>query len=371
MVVRDRLKELQDKSKHYKAGDFEEVEMKPLNPKQKNNTNMDQFFQASEEIAVGLSEIKKNIDEIKILQKRVLYEPSKVERDKHQGELNGLTDVNKSLGAKVQRLIKNEIEANNKLDEKPGMSSQQLNELRMRKSTIATQSARYLEIWREYSNLQVEFREETKKKLAKTVKISSTSHLTDEEIEEKIDKGDISIFSSAIIQETAAAKEQLKAIENRHAEFLKLEASIREVHEMFIDVANLVENQGEMVTRIEDHINNAVIDVERGRENLGAAEKFKKAANRKKFICIALLVVLVIIILFIILFEFGAFSSSGGTTIVKQEYHYILPDGTTIIKDEKDLELEKGSVNLGTERPSTTPSTTATSLSSEESSITP
>ena len=30
-------------------------------------------------------------------------------------------------------------------------------------------------------------------------------------------------------QETAAAKEQLKAIENRHADFLKLEASIREV----------------------------------------------------------------------------------------------------------------------------------------------
>ena len=31
------------------------------------------------------------------------------------------------------------------------------------------------------------------------------------------------------VQETAAAKEQLKAIENRHADFLKLEASIREV----------------------------------------------------------------------------------------------------------------------------------------------
>jgi len=366
MVVRDRLKELQDKSKHYK-GDFEEVEMKPLNPKQKSNTNMDQFFQASEEIAVGLSEIQKNIDKIRQLQKRVLNEPSKVERDKFQGELNDVTDVNKSLGAKVQRLIKNEIEANNKIEEKPGMSSQQLSELRIRKSQIATQSARYLEIWREYSNLQVEFREKAKAKLAKQAAISSASHLTEEEIEEKIDKGDISIFSSAIIQETAAAKEQLKAIENRHAEFLKLEKSIAEVHEMFIDVANLVENQGEMVTRIEDHINNAVIDVERGRENLGAAEKFKKAANRKKFICIALLVVLVIIILFIILFEFGAFSSSGGTTIVK-EFHYTLPDGSKIIKDERDPELEKGIVNLGTETPSTTLSSTE---NSEDSSIIP
>ena len=44
-----------------------------------------------------------------------------------------------------------------------------------------------------------------------------------------VSPGDVSVFSSAILQETAAAKEQLKAIENRHADFLKLEASIREV----------------------------------------------------------------------------------------------------------------------------------------------
>ena len=63
---------------------------------------------------------------------------------------------------------------------------------------------------------------------AKNIKITS-SHLSTEEIENKIDQGDISIFSSAIIQETAAAKEQLKAIQSRHEDFMKLEASIREV----------------------------------------------------------------------------------------------------------------------------------------------
>ena len=57
------------------------------------------------------------------------------------------------------------------------------------------------------------------------------------------------------VQETAAAKEQLKAIENRHADFLKLEASIREVHGMFIDINTLIQSQGEMVTRIEDYVN--------------------------------------------------------------------------------------------------------------------
>ena len=56
--------------------------------------------------------------------------------------------------------------------------------------------------------------------------------------------GDVSVFSSAILQETAAAKEQLKAIENRHADFLKLEASIREVN---ITVQCSVEREREEV----------------------------------------------------------------------------------------------------------------------------
>jgi len=159
--------------------------------------------------------------------------------------------------------------------------------------------------------------------LAKNIRITNNS-LTTEEIEEKIDNGDVSVFSSAILQETAAAKEQLKAIENRHADFLKLEASIREVHSMFIDCNNLVQMQGEMVTRIEDHVNSAAIDVERGREDLRKADSFKKAAMKKKFICLGLLVVAVIIILLVVLSEFGAFSSSETPTNVVKEYNIYL-----------------------------------------------
>ena len=41
----------------------------------------------------------------------------------------------------------------------------------------------------------------------------------------------------------------------------------------------------------------AAIDIERGREDLGKAEKFKKAALKKKFLCLGILIVAVIIIL--------------------------------------------------------------------------
>lgn len=43
--------------------------------------------------------------------------------------------------------------------------------------------------------------------------------------------------------ETQQAKQSLKDIEARHADIMKLENSIRELHDMFMDMAMLVENQ--------------------------------------------------------------------------------------------------------------------------------
>ena len=46
-----------------------------------------------------------------------------------------------------------------------------------------------------------------------------------------------------IITETQQARQSLKDIEARHYDIMKLESSIRELHEMFMDMAMLVESQ--------------------------------------------------------------------------------------------------------------------------------
>jgi t-SNARE complex subunit (syntaxin) len=46
-----------------------------------------------------------------------------------------------------------------------------------------------------------------------------------------------------IITDTQQAKQTLADIEARHNDILKLEASIRELHDMFMDMAMLVESQ--------------------------------------------------------------------------------------------------------------------------------
>lgn len=49
--------------------------------------------------------------------------------------------------------------------------------------------------------------------------------------------------------ETQQARQTLADIEARHADIIKLENSIKELHDMFMDMAMLVENQVRMLIR--------------------------------------------------------------------------------------------------------------------------
>ena len=84
----------------------------------------------------------------------------------------------------------------------------------------------------------------------------------------------------------------------RHKDIKKLEEGITEIHSMFMDLAILVEQQGEMVTRIEDHIMTASMDVENASKKLEDAKRLQDAARKKKVILgiIAIVVVLTLLL---------------------------------------------------------------------------
>ena len=56
-------------------------------------------------------------------------------------------------------------------------------------------------------------------------------------------------FVFQIITDTQQAKQSLKDIEARHNDIMKLEKSIKELHDMFMDMAMLVESQVRMHTQ--------------------------------------------------------------------------------------------------------------------------
>lgn len=58
----------------------------------------------------------------------------------------------------------------------------------------------------------------------------------DEDLEEMLESGSSGVFTQGIITDTQQAKQTLADIEARHNDIMKLESSIRELHDMFLDV---------------------------------------------------------------------------------------------------------------------------------------
>jgi syntaxin 1A len=64
--------------------------------------------------------------------------------------------------------------------------------------------------------------------------------------------------------------------------FMNLEKSITELHDMFIDIATLIESQGEMVNRIDAHVDSAVEYTTRATNDTKKALEYQSKARRKK-----------------------------------------------------------------------------------------
>ncbi|UYV63527.1 hypothetical protein LAZ67_2004517 [Cordylochernes scorpioides] len=75
-------------------------------------------------------------------------------------------------------------------------------------------------------------------------------------------------LSLQLIVITQNARQTLADIEARHEDITKLEKSIRELHEMFVDLALLVENQGELINNIARNVSTTVDYTVKGKEDI-------------------------------------------------------------------------------------------------------
>lgn len=75
--------------------------------------------------------------------------------------------------------------------------------------------------------------------------------VTAEELDEMLEEGRWNVFADNVQSEGKTARTALTQIEQRHQELLDLEKRIRGVHEVFLDVALLVEEQGSMANAIQ------------------------------------------------------------------------------------------------------------------------
>ncbi|KAM8977083.1 syntaxin-1A [Pelodytes ibericus] len=250
---------------------------------------MDEFFEQVEEIRGFIDKIAENVEEVKRKHSAILASPNPDEKTK--AELEELMSDIKKTANKVRSKLKS-IEQSIEQEEAMNRSSA---DLRIRKTQHSTLSRKFVDVMSEYNATQSDYRERCKGRIQRQLEITGRT-TTSEELEDMLESGNPAIFSSGIIMDSNITKQALNEIETRHSEIIKLENSIRELHDMFMDMAMLVESQGEMIDRIEYNVEHAVDYVERAVSDTKKAVKYQSKARRKKIMIIICCVVLGIVI---------------------------------------------------------------------------
>ena len=128
--------------------------------------------------------------------------------------------------------------------------------------------------------------------------------------------GESETFLQKAIQEQGRGRilDTISEIQERHDAVKDLERNLQELHQVFMDMAVLVHEQGEKLDDIESHVNRAHSFVRGGTQELSKARVYQKSTRKWTIIgIIILLIVALIIILSLRPWTWNGGNSSGST----------------------------------------------------------
>jgi len=253
--------------------------------------NLKIFFETVSEIKSGMATIRRNIKAIE-----ESYGQSLVALNvdqKSSDELEKLIDSTNLAAADLRNKLK-EIDAENKQLEKSVKGTAQY---RIRTNMHQTLTRKFLDLMQEYQEVQTKYKNKYRERVERQYKIAKPD-ATQEEIDEALESGNTQIFQKQILdmQHHQQAKEALIYIENRHRDIMRLEQSIKELHQLFLDMAILVEAQGELIDQIEYNVSQSVAYSKEAVKQLNQANQLQKK-SRKKMCCL----IVILLILFVVL----------------------------------------------------------------------
>ncbi|XP_064177535.1 syntaxin-4 isoform X7 [Anguilla rostrata] len=241
-----------------------------------------------QEILEGMESLKRKVSDLENKQKMVLGVPLPDEGMKK--DLQMLRDEIKTIAGQIQKNLKS-IEP--KKEEEDGKYVP-IN-IRMQRTQHGVLSREFVELMGRCNTIQAQYRDRNVERIQRQLKITG-SNVTDEELDRMLESGQTDFFTQNILSDAKNTKQALNEIESRHDEILKLERSIRDLHEMFQYLAMEVEAQGEMVDRIEANIMHSKNYVENAVTETQQAANYQNKARKKKlwialFCCILLIIV--------------------------------------------------------------------------------
>ncbi|GMI20612.1 hypothetical protein TeGR_g14508, partial [Tetraparma gracilis] len=213
-----------------------------------------------------------------------------------------IMDTNKR--AKHAKALLSAVKDDNEKHKKEGTLKP--SELRIRMNLCSTLTRKFIDEMKNYQKAQQSYKNDIKNKVQRQVKIVKPD-ATPEEVDAviKSEGGRDQLYKEKILRGVAdPIKNTYNQVADKYQDVLTLEASVAELHQMFLDFALLTEQQGEMLDQIEYQVKSAGDYIDDGNIDIQSAINFQRAIRKKQ--CCIIVVVLVLLIL-ILLFS-GVFS---------------------------------------------------------------
>ncbi|XP_023005689.1 syntaxin-121-like [Cucurbita maxima] len=277
--------------------------------------NLDKFFEDVESVKDDLKELEKLYQNL-----HDSHEQSKtLHNAKAVKDLRSRMDSDVSLALKKAKLIKVRLEALDRSNASnrtqpgcgPGSSSD-----RTRTSVLSGLRKKLQDSMEGFNNLRQQISSEYRETVQRRYFTVTGENPDEKTIDILISTGESETFLQKAIQEQGRGRilDTISEIQERHDAVKDLERNLKELHQVFMDMAVLVHEQGEKLDDIESHVNRAHSFVRGGTQELSKARVYQKSTRKWTIIgIIILLIVALIIILSLRPWTWNGGNSSGST----------------------------------------------------------
>jgi len=265
----------------------------PLENFGNNEEQMKAFYEEVSNIKDAMNNIQKNIGLIEEMYNSNLSSFSADKSENLTRELQELVAQTNKLSNVVNNKLKQMTSENKSITNASNA------EIRIRESMQATLAKKFYELMTLYQELKAKNAVKYRDRIKHQVEIASGNKPTEDELDEILEAGDTNrLFATKILADKRHddAANALIFIKDRHNDILKLEKSINELYQIFLDMATLVETQGEMIDQIEFQVSKSVEYIDKVVINLKISSTAAKR-SRMKILIIVILVVIVIAII--------------------------------------------------------------------------
>ncbi|KAM3697225.1 hypothetical protein ACJW30_06G097300 [Castanea mollissima] len=159
---------------------------------------------------------------------------------------------------------------------------------------------KFKDLMTEFQTLRQRIQDEYREVVERRVMTVTGTRPDDETIDHLIETGNSEQIFQKAMQEAGRGQvlNTLEEIQERHDVVKEIEKKLLDLHQIYLDMAVLVEAQGEILDNIENQVTTAVDHVQRGTTVLQNAKKLQK--NSRKWMCIAIIILLVIVAVIVV-----------------------------------------------------------------------